>query len=164
MTFGVAEFVAVTGVRDPSAITTLGGVRVDMPSPLDARADCLAGEMADHRTLALVGLASRAAARCHELSSAERWRLAIAHALSTGRSPLVIDGTIPFASQAELVTLALGLRHAGITVYVVTNDDRLAGSADRVVSASPGRSTAGPPSASTLDRARIIHELLRSVT
>ena len=164
MTVGVAEFVAVTGVRDQSVVTTLGGVRVDTPSPLDARADSTAGDMADHRTLALVGLASRAAARCHELSSAERWRLAIARAISTRRSPLVVDCTTPFASRAELVALALGLRHAGVTVYIVTDDDRLAGYADRVVSATRGGLKAGPSSASTLDRTRIIHELLRGMT
>ena len=163
MTFGVAELVAVAGVRDQSIVMTLGGVRVDTPSPLDARADCTAGDMADHRTLALVGLASRTA-RCHELSSGERWRLAIAQALSTGRSPLVIDCTAPFAPRAELVALALGLRHAGVTVFVVTNDECLVGYADRVVTVTLGRLKAGPSSASTLDRTRIIHELLRGVT
>jgi hypothetical protein len=35
MTFGVAELVAVAGVRDQSMVMTLGGVRVDTPSTLD---------------------------------------------------------------------------------------------------------------------------------
>jgi hypothetical protein len=102
MTVGMADFVAATGGRDQSVVTTLGGVRVDTPSP--------------------------------------------------------------FAPRAELVALALGLRHAGVTVYIVTDDDRLAGYADRVVSATGGGLKAGTSSASTLDRTRIVHELLRGMS
>ena len=136
MTHGVGDFVAVSGVCDRSVLETLGGVVVETPSPLDANADATVGDLADSQSLALVGLAGMASARCHELSSGERWRLAIAQALSTGRSPLVIDCTAPFAPRAELAALALGLRHAGVTVYVVTNDECLVGYADRVVTAT----------------------------
>jgi ABC-type lipoprotein export system ATPase subunit len=160
----VGECVAVTGVRDRSVLATLGGVVAEAPSPLDANADAALADLADDATLGLVGLADRAAARCHELSPADRWRLSIAHALSTGRSPLVIDCTAPLAPRSELVALALGLRHAGITVYVVTNDDRLACYADRVVAATGGGLQARPPGAATLDRTRIVHELLRRMT
>ena len=164
MTHGVGDFVAVSGVCDRSVLETLGGVVVETPSPLDANADATVGDLADSQSLALVGLAGMASARCHELSSGERWRLAIAQALSTGRSPLVIDCTAPFAPRAELAALALGLRHAGVTVYVVTNDECLVGYADRVVTATRRDLKAGPSSASTLDRTRIIHELLRGMT
>ncbi len=161
---GMGAFVAITGTRDPTLVARLGGVLVSAPSPLDATADCLVEDLAGRHALALVGLAARSGVRSDQLSSGERWRLAIARAISTRRSPLVVDCTTPFAPRAELVTLALGLRHAGVTVYIVTDDERLAGYADRVVSATRSGLKAGPSSASTLDRTRIIHELLRGMT
>lgn len=163
-TLGMASFVAITGVRDQSILVSLGGVLVDTPSPLDVTADCRVGELADHRALALVGLAAQIDVRCHALSSGERWRLAIARAISTKRSPLVVDCRAPFAERADLVALALGVRHAGIALYVVTDDQRLAGYADLVVSATPSGLQAGGSGASTLDRTRMIHELLRGMT
>ena len=69
MTRGMGEFVAVTGVPDPSALATLGGVVAETPSPLDDNADVAIAELADGPTLALVGLAGRGAARCHEGAS-----------------------------------------------------------------------------------------------
>ena len=162
----MGEFVAVTGVRDPSVLATLGGVVAETPSPLDANADAAVGELADGPTLALVGLAGRSTARCHELSGAERWRLALARAVATRRAPVIVDcarGTpVP---RSGLGMLLLGLRDAGVTLFAVTDDDGLAGYADRIVTARDGRLVpAGPSGAATLDRTRVIHELLRGMT
>ena len=162
----MSEFVAVTGVRDPSVLATLGGVVAETPSPLDANADAAVGELADGPTLALVGLAGRATARCHELSSAERWRLALARAVATRRAPVIVDcasgAPVP---RPGLGMLLLGLRDAGVTLFAVTDDDELAGCADRVVTARDGRLVpAGPSGIATLDRTRVIHELLRGMT
>jgi predicted ABC-type transport system involved in lysophospholipase L1 biosynthesis ATPase subunit len=166
MVHGVAELVAVTGVRDRSVLETLGGVVAETPSPLDATADAAVGDLADRPTLALVGLAGRAAARCHELSSGERWRLALARAVAMRRAPVIVDcssGTpVP---RHGLGMLLLGLRDAGVTLFAVTDDDELAGYADQVVTARDGRLVpAGPSGAATLDRTRVIHELLRGMT
>lgn len=161
----MGEFVAVTGVRDRSVLATLGGVVAETPSPLDANADATVGDLADGPTLALVGLAGRAAARCYELSSVERWRLALARAVAMRRVPVIVDcsrGTP--APRPGLGTLLLGLRDAGATLFAVTDDDELVGYADRVVTARNGRLTAGPSGAATLDRTRVIHELLRGMT
>ena len=60
--------------------------------------------------------------------------------------------------------LLLGLRDAGVALFAVTDDDELAGHADRVVTARGGLVSAGPSRAATLDRTRVIHELLRGMT
>jgi predicted ABC-type transport system involved in lysophospholipase L1 biosynthesis ATPase subunit len=162
----MGELVAVTGVLDPSALAALGGVVAETPSPLDAYADTAVGELADRPTLALVGLARRRAARCHELSDVERWRLAVARAVATRRTPVIVDcsSRAPIPRQG-LGMLLLGLRDAGVTLVAVTDGDELTGYADRVVTARDGRLVpAGPSGAATLDRTRVIHELLRSVT
>ena len=99
-----------------SPLATLGGVVAETPSPLDANADATVGDLADGPTLALVGLAGRAAARCYELSSVERWRLALARAVAMRRVPVIVDcsrGTP--APRPGLGTLLLGLRDAGAT-------------------------------------------------
>jgi predicted ABC-type transport system involved in lysophospholipase L1 biosynthesis ATPase subunit len=166
MTQRVGEFVAVTGTPDPSALATLGGVVVETPSPLEANADAAVDELADGPTLALVGLAGRRAARCHELSKAERWRLALARAVATRREPVIVNcsSSMPMP-RPGLGILLLGLRDAGVTLFAVTDDDELAGYADRVVTARDGRLVpAGPSGAATLDRTRVIHELLRGMT
>lgn len=157
---------AVTGVRDRRLLTTLGGVIVDMPSLLDVRADCSVREIAEGRALALVGLAARTTARCHELSNDERWRLGLARALTLRRSPVVVDCTRgTTATAATLGALLLDLRNAGLTVYAITDDAELAGYADRIITAYQGYFVAaGPSGAATLDRTRVIHELLRRMT
>jgi ABC-type glutathione transport system ATPase component len=166
MSRSVGEFISVTGVPDPSALATLGGVVAEMPSPLDANADTAVGELADSPTLALVGLAGRRAARCHELSGVERWRLALARAVATRRAPVIVDcSSRTPVPRRGLGMLLLGLRDAGVTLVVVTDDDELAGCADRIVTANGGRLVpAGPSGAATLDRTRVIHELLRGMT
>jgi len=166
MTGSVGEFVAVTGVPDPSALAMLGGVVAETPSPFDANADAAVGELADRATLALVGLAGRGAARCRDLSKVERWRLALARAVATRRAPVIVDcssgAPVP---RPGLGVLLLGLRDAGVTLFAVTCDDGLAGCADRVVTVRDGRLVPAEPSrAATLDRTRVIHELLRGMT
>ena len=162
----MSEFVAVTGILDPSVLATLGGVLVESPSPLDANADAAVGDLADRQALALVGLAGRGTARCHELSSVERWRLSLARAVATRRAPVIVDcsrgSPVP---RPGLGMLLLGLRDAGVTLFAVTDDDELAGCADRVVTARDGHLVpAGPSGAATLDRTWVIHELLRGMT
>jgi len=166
MTRSMGELIAVTGVRDPSVLARLGGVVAETPSPLDANADVFVHDLADRATLALVGLAGRGAVRCHELSKVERWRLALARAVTTRRAPVIVDCSsgAPVPRQG-LGMLLLGLCDAGVTLVAVTDDDELAGHADRVVTAREGRLVpSGPAGAATLDRTRVIHELLRGMT
>jgi hypothetical protein len=163
---GMGEFVAVTGVRDPSVLATLGGVITETPSPLDANADAVVGDLVDGQTLGLVGLAGKTATRCHELSKVERWRLALARAVATRRAPVIVDcwSGAP-GPRPALGMLLLGLRDAGVTLFAVTDDDELAGYADRVVTVRHGGlAPAGPAGPVTLDRTRVIHELLRGMT
>jgi ABC-type lipoprotein export system ATPase subunit len=87
--------------------------------------------------LAEVGLAGRAEDRPAIMSGGERQRVAIARALAN-RPPLLLadepTGALDSATGAEVLSL---LRHVrgeyGMTILMVTNDDEVARTADRIV-------------------------------
>ncbi len=95
--------------------------------------------------LADVGLAGRAHARPGVLSGGERQRLALARALANAPPLLLADeptGALDSETGAQVLALIERLRgdHA-MTVLLVTNDDDVARSADRILRLRDGRVT-----------------------
>jgi putative ABC transport system ATP-binding protein len=92
-----------------------------------------------------VGLERRADARPGVLSGGERQRVALARALANAPRLLLADeptGALDSETGAQVLALVERLRgdHA-MTVLLVTNDEAVAGSADRVVRLRDGRIT-----------------------
>ncbi|MYY13735.1 ATP-binding cassette domain-containing protein [Streptomyces sp. SID4919] len=88
-----------------------------------------------------VGLADRARYLPSELSGGQRQRVAIARALVN--EPLVVladepTGNLDSAATHDILRLFGELRAAGQTLVVVTHDERVAATADRVVSLRDG--------------------------
>ncbi|WP_245646306.1 ABC transporter ATP-binding protein [Nocardiopsis trehalosi] len=88
-----------------------------------------------------VGLADRARHLPSKLSGGQRQRVAIARALVN--EPLVVladelTGNLDSAATSEVLRLFDGLRAAGQTLVMVTHDERVAATADRVVSLRDG--------------------------
>jgi ABC-type lipoprotein export system ATPase subunit len=95
--------------------------------------------------LADVGLESRADARPGVLSGGERQRVALARALANAPRLLLADeptGALDSETGAQVLALIERLRgdHA-MTVLLVTNDEAVAGSADRILRLRDGRIT-----------------------
>jgi ABC-type lipoprotein export system ATPase subunit len=99
---------------------------------------------ARRRALALleqVGLADRAAHLPQALSGGQRQRVAIARALVN--EPLVVladepTGNLDSAATLDVLRLFENLRASGQTLVIVTHDDRVAATADRIVSMRDG--------------------------
>ncbi|MEU1901522.1 ABC transporter ATP-binding protein [Nocardiopsis dassonvillei] len=88
-----------------------------------------------------VGLADRARHLPWELSGGQRQRVAVARALVN--EPLVVladepTGNLDSAATLEVLRLFGELREAGQTLVVVTHEERVAATADRVVSLRDG--------------------------
>ena len=77
------------------------------------------------------------------LSGGERQRVAIARALTNDPKLLLADeptGALDSATGAQIVELLLRLRdERGMTIVLVTNDDAVAGAADRTLRIRDGR-------------------------
>ncbi|MFD7476399.1 ABC transporter ATP-binding protein [Streptomyces sp. NPDC059837] len=120
------ELTAVENVELPALLTGA--------SPRTAR-HCAAA------LLDRVGLADRARHLPSELSGGQRQRVAIARALVN--EPLVVladepTGNLDSAATHDVLRLFGELRAAGQTLVVVTHDERVAATADRVVSLRDG--------------------------
>ncbi|HEY7708139.1 MAG TPA: ABC transporter ATP-binding protein [Gaiellaceae bacterium] len=93
--------------------------------------------------LALVGLSERQHNRPAELSGGERQRVAIARALANDPPVLLADeptGSLDSKAGAQVLDLLERLRvERGLTLLVVSHDDRVASRADRVVGMLDGR-------------------------
>jgi putative ABC transport system ATP-binding protein len=85
----------------------------------------------------------RASASPSTLSGGERQRVAIARALTNDPKLLLADeptGALDSATGAQIVDLLLRLRdERGMTIALVTNDDAVAGTADRTLRIRDGR-------------------------
>ncbi len=113
---------------------------VELPALLDGRSP----RAARRRSLDLlerVGLADRAGFLPSALSGGQRQRVAIARALSS--EPLVVfadepTGNLDSAATVDVLRLFESLHQAGQTLVVVTHDERIAATADRLISMRDG--------------------------
>jgi ABC-type lipoprotein export system ATPase subunit len=88
-----------------------------------------------------VGLAGRAGFLPSALSGGQRQRVAIARALSN--EPLVVfadepTGNLDSAATVDVLRLFESLHESGQTLVIVTHDERIAGTADRLISMRDG--------------------------
>ncbi len=103
-------------------------------SPRDARTRALA-------LLEQVGLADRSSHLPSALSGGQRQRVAIARALVNEPVVVLADeptGNLDSAATLDVLRLLERLRTSGLTLVVVTHDERVAATADRLVSMRDG--------------------------
>ncbi len=123
-----------------------------MPSPVTASrfpvgssASSTAGRANSARAaeaLAKVGLADRASAPPARLSGGERQRVAIARALFAGPAVLLADeptGNLDAVSGEGVIRLFREAADAGLSVLVVTHEERVSRAASRVLHLQDGR-------------------------
>jgi putative ABC transport system ATP-binding protein len=113
---------------------------VELPALL-AGCSARAAKRRAHELLERVGLADRARHLPPELSGGQRQRVAIARALVN--EPLVVladepSGNLDTAATLEVLRLFEELRSAGQTLLIVTHDERVAATADRLISMRDG--------------------------
>ena len=92
--------------------------------------------------LGYVGLAARADHRPAELSGGEQQRVAIARALANRPIVLLADeptGELDARTGGDVIALFDRLNREGMTIVVVTHDEKLAGAARRVIHMLDGR-------------------------
>ena len=113
---------------------------VELPALLAGRSPRTARRRAAD-LLDQVGLAERARFLPSALSGGQRQRVAIARALSN--EPLVVladepTGNLDSAATVDVLRLFERLHHAGQTLLIVTHDERIAATADRLISMRDG--------------------------
>jgi putative ABC transport system ATP-binding protein len=103
-------------------------------SPSDARARATA-------LLEEVDLADRVRHLPSMLSGGQRQRVAIARALANGPKIVLADeptGNLDSAAAFDVLRLLEGLHTKGLTLLIVTHDERIAATADRLISMRDG--------------------------
>jgi putative ABC transport system ATP-binding protein len=116
---------------------------VELPALLAGRSPREARQRG-RELLTRVGLADRAGHLPSALSGGQRQRVAIARALVNEPALLLADeptGNLDSASTAEVLRLFEALRASGLTLVVVTHDERIAATADRLISMRDGAFT-----------------------
>jgi putative ABC transport system ATP-binding protein len=113
---------------------------VELPALLAGRSPGEARRRARH-LLDQVGLAERAEHLPSALSGGQRQRVAIARALAN--EPLLVladepTGNLDSAATLEVLRLFEALHDAGLTLVIVTHDERIAATADRLISMRDG--------------------------
>jgi putative ABC transport system ATP-binding protein len=99
--------------------------------------------------LDLLGIADKAPKTPGVLSGGQRQRLSIARALANEPTLLLADeptGSLDSVGGAEILGLFQRLHDGGQTIVMVTHDDEVAGTADRIVRMRDGRIDDGPAS------------------
>jgi putative ABC transport system ATP-binding protein len=113
---------------------------IELPALLAGRSP----RQARRRALQLleqVGLAERASHLPSALSGGQRQRVAIVRALVNEPAAILADeptGNLDSAATLEVLRLFDALRTAGLTLVVVTHDERVAATADRLISMRDG--------------------------
>jgi ABC-type lipoprotein export system ATPase subunit len=113
---------------------------VELPALL-AGASSRAARHRAHELLEQVGLSDRAGHLPSELSGGERQRVAIARALANEPQILLADeptGNLDSAATSEVLRLFDRLHTNGQTLLIVTHDERIAATADRLISMRDG--------------------------
>jgi putative ABC transport system ATP-binding protein len=98
--------------------------------------------------LGYVGLEARADHRPAELSGGEQQRVAIARALANRPIVLLADeptGELDARTGSDVIALFDRLNRDGMTIVVVTHDEKLAGAARRVIHMLDGQVIRGEP-------------------
>jgi putative ABC transport system ATP-binding protein len=113
---------------------------VELPALLAGRSPGAARRRAAE-LLERVGLSDRAGYLPSALSGGQRQRVAIARALSN--EPLVVladepTGNLDTAATMDVLRLLESLRAGGQTLVIVTHDERVAATADRLISMRDG--------------------------
>ena len=119
--------------------TMLPGLFVPRGSPAPSL-----GQLRDRALEALdrVGLADKAARLPGRLSGGERQRVAIARALLSRPAVLLADeptGNLDAVSGEAVIQLVSGMVRDGVTVLVVTHEERVSAAATRVLHLEDGR-------------------------
>ncbi len=113
---------------------------VELPALLAGRSPRAARRRAEE-LLEQVGLTDRTGFLPAALSGGQRQRVAIARALSNEPSVVLADeptGNLDSAATVDVLRLFDDLHRAGQTLVIVTHDDRIAATADRLVSMRDG--------------------------
>jgi putative ABC transport system ATP-binding protein len=98
------------------------------------------------KLLDMVGLSDRANHFPSQLSGGQQQRVAVARALSTGPSILLADeptGNLDTKSGGEVMDVFKQLNSEGITIVMITHDQKIAGYAERVVKMLDGKIVGG---------------------
>jgi len=113
---------------------------VELPALLAGRSPRDARQRA-RELLGEVGLADRADHLPSALSGGQRQRVAVARALANEPQLVLADeptGNLDSAATLEVLRLFEDLHTAGLTLVVVTHDERIAATADRLISMRDG--------------------------
>lgn len=127
------------------SLTALENVRMGLEAQGDAL-PCDAGERCRH-LLSIVGLADHLGKRPDQLSGGQRQRVAIARALVAGPSLVLADeptAALDRQSGHDVAALLRKIaRERGMTVLMVTHDNRILDLADRILEMEDGRIVGG---------------------
>jgi putative ABC transport system ATP-binding protein len=113
---------------------------VELPALLAGRSPRQARQRA-RQLLDQVGLSDRAGHLPKALSGGQRQRVAIARALANEPQIVLADeptGNLDSSATLAVLRLFEGLHTAGLTLIVVTHDERIAATADRMISMRDG--------------------------